>query len=201
MGEPDGQHIWPGDDCFEYRKKGGELWILPNEDTDWVKLVKRNRLFYFLVEPFTKHELNSVRLSLCDYERIGSGLCRKGAACRYLHLEPEHVEFELDARVDTAARGLLDRGLAKGDRVGCWLPNLAEYIVLQYATARIGAILVTLNPAYRAPELAHALSLSGCRAIGVYCPAAQLAQASLVPLSIAMVPSAQNVHVDMPSVE
>lgn len=70
--------------------------------------------------------------------------------------------LELDQRVERAARGLVEHlGLRKGDRLGCWLPNVYEYIILQYATARIGTILVTLNPAYRVPELKHALNLSG----------------------------------------
>ena len=66
-------------------------------------------------------------------------------------------------RVDEVARGLLSLGLAKGDRVGIWSPNNAEWVLLQYATARIGAILVNLNPAYRTHEVAYALRQSGCR--------------------------------------
>jgi fatty-acyl-CoA synthase len=62
-----------------------------------------------------------------------------------------------------AARGLLARGIAKGDRVGIWSPNRYEWVVLQYATARVGAILVNINPAYKAAELAHALGQSGTR--------------------------------------
>jgi fatty-acyl-CoA synthase len=60
-----------------------------------------------------------------------------------------------------AARGLLARGVCKGDRVGIWSPNRAEWVVLQYATARIGAILVNINPAYRTSELSYALQQSG----------------------------------------
>jgi fatty-acyl-CoA synthase len=52
----------------------------------------------------------------------------------------------------TAARGLLARGVKKGDRVGIWSPNRAEWVVLQYATARMGAILVNINPAYKTAE-------------------------------------------------
>ena len=51
-----------------------------------------------------------------------------------------------------AARGLLARGVEKGDRVGIWSPNRFEWVVIQYATARIGAILVNINPAYKAPR-------------------------------------------------
>jgi fatty-acyl-CoA synthase len=59
------------------------------------------------------------------------------------------------------ARGLLVRGVKKGDRVGIWSPNRYEWVVLQYAAARIGAILVNINPAYRVHELEYALKQSG----------------------------------------
>jgi len=60
-----------------------------------------------------------------------------------------------------AARGLLARGVQKGDRVGIWSPNRAEWVVTQYATARIGVILVNINPAYKTAELRYALQQSG----------------------------------------
>ena len=60
-----------------------------------------------------------------------------------------------------AARGLLSHGVGKGDRVGIWAPNRHEWVVTQYATARIGAILVNVNPAYRRSELEYALTRSG----------------------------------------
>jgi fatty-acyl-CoA synthase len=68
---------------------------------------------------------------------------------------------QLWEQTTTAARGLLARGLKKGDRVGIWSPNRAEWVVLQYATARIGAILVNINPAYKTAELSYALQQSG----------------------------------------
>jgi fatty-acyl-CoA synthase len=70
---------------------------------------------------------------------------------------------QLNADVDTLALGLLDLGIEKGDRVGIWAPNCAEWTLVQYATAKIGAILVNINPAYRTHELAYALNQSGCR--------------------------------------
>jgi fatty-acyl-CoA synthase len=70
---------------------------------------------------------------------------------------------ELDAAVDALARGLLAAGIAKGDRVGIWAPNCAEWTLVQYATAKIGAIVVNINPAYRTHELAFALNQSGLR--------------------------------------
>ena len=60
-----------------------------------------------------------------------------------------------------AARGLMARGVAAGDRVGIWSPNRYEWVVAQYATARMGAILVNINPAYKSTELEYALRQSG----------------------------------------
>ncbi len=70
---------------------------------------------------------------------------------------------ELDADVDACARGLLAAGIAKGDRVGIWAPNCAEWTITQYATAKIGAVLVNVNPAYRTHEFAYAVNQSGMR--------------------------------------
>ncbi|TDD07475.1 AMP-binding protein [Nonomuraea deserti] len=70
---------------------------------------------------------------------------------------------ELDAAVNEVALGLLARGVAKGDRVGIWAPNCAEWVLVQYATAKIGAILVNVNPAYRAHELRYVVEQSGMR--------------------------------------
>jgi fatty-acyl-CoA synthase len=64
-------------------------------------------------------------------------------------------------QVSRAARGLLAHGVRKGDRVGIWAPNRYEWVIVQYATARIGAILVNVNPAYKTTELQHALTQSG----------------------------------------
>ena len=70
---------------------------------------------------------------------------------------------ELDAEIDVVARALMASGIRQGDRVGIWAPNCAEWTILQYATAKIGAILVTINPAYRTHELAYVLQHSGAR--------------------------------------
>ena len=72
---------------------------------------------------------------------------------------------ELGAEVDRLARALVAVGLGKGDRVGIWAPNVAEWVLTQFATARIGAILVNINPAYRRTELEYALTKVGCRAL------------------------------------
>ena len=68
---------------------------------------------------------------------------------------------QLWEQVSLAARGLLARGVSQGDRVGIWSPNRFEWVVMQFATARIGAILVNINPAYRTSELEYALRQSG----------------------------------------
>jgi fatty-acyl-CoA synthase len=70
---------------------------------------------------------------------------------------------QLDAAVDEVARGLLAAGLVQGDRVGIWAPNCAEWVLVQYATAKAGVVLVNLNPAYRTHELAYAVNQSGLR--------------------------------------
>ena len=68
---------------------------------------------------------------------------------------------EFSDEVELAARALIAHGVRKGDRVGIWAPNRFEWIVVQLATARVGAILVTINPAHRLTELRYALSTAG----------------------------------------
>jgi fatty-acyl-CoA synthase len=70
---------------------------------------------------------------------------------------------EFGEAVDRLAAGMLAAGLRRGDRVGVWGPNRAEWALVQYATAKIGVILVNVNPAYRTSELEYALGQSGCR--------------------------------------
>ena len=72
---------------------------------------------------------------------------------------------ELLVEVDAVALGLLELGVTAGDRVGMWAPNCPEWVFVQYATARIGAIVVNVNPAYRAHELSFVVGQSGMRAI------------------------------------
>jgi fatty-acyl-CoA synthase len=78
------------------------------------------------------------------------------------HQEIRWTYDELHEQVERCARGLLARGVAVGDRVGIWAPNCAEWVVLQFATAKVGAILVNINPSYRLHELEYALRQSGC---------------------------------------
>jgi fatty-acyl-CoA synthase len=79
------------------------------------------------------------------------------------HQGLRYTYAELDAAVDEVARGLLALGLERGDRLGIWSPNCAEWVLVQFATAKIGVILVNVNPAYRTSELEYALAQSGCR--------------------------------------
>jgi fatty-acyl-CoA synthase len=70
---------------------------------------------------------------------------------------------ELDRDVEALAIGLARAGITRGDRVGIWAPNCAEWTIVQFATAKIGAILVNVNPAYRTHELSYALRQSGTK--------------------------------------
>jgi fatty-acyl-CoA synthase len=72
---------------------------------------------------------------------------------------------QLNAEIDVTARGLMSLGVQPGNRVGVWSPNCAEWTIVQYATAKIGAILVNINPAYRAQELEYVLNQSGVRTL------------------------------------
>lgn len=93
-------------------------------------------------------------------ERNGDRLC---VASRY-----QNARLSWSAAEEQAAQislGLWKAGYRKGDRLAVWLPNCVEWTLLQIATAKIGVVLVALNPAYRANELRHALSLTECKGI------------------------------------
>jgi fatty-acyl-CoA synthase len=100
-------------------------------------------------------------------ETIGENLRRTAERCAdrdalvVRHQNYRATYRQLWEQVGLAARGLLARGVRTGDRVGVWSPNRFEWVVLQYATARVGAILVNINPAYKASELEYALNRSG----------------------------------------
>jgi fatty-acyl-CoA synthase len=81
------------------------------------------------------------------------------------HQDVRWTYEEFGERVDRLASGMLAAGLQKGDRVGVWGPNVAEWALTQYATAKLGVILVNINPSYRVSELQYALGQSGCRCI------------------------------------
>ena len=104
-------------------------------------------------------------------ETIGANLARTVArfgdreALVSVHQDIRWTYDEYAHEIDQVARGLLGLGFAKGDRVGIWSPNNAEWALLQYATSRLGIIMVNINPAYRTHELAFALEQSGCRGL------------------------------------
>lgn len=88
-----------------------------------------------------------------------------GEALVVRHQDVRWTWGELKARVDRVAAGLLARGLKPGDRVGIWAPNCAEWVIVQFATAKAGLILVNINPAYRVAELDYALNKVDCAAL------------------------------------
>jgi fatty-acyl-CoA synthase len=102
-------------------------------------------------------------------ETIGANLERTAArvpdaeALVSCHQGLRYTYAEFNKAVDRLASGMLAAGLQKGDRVGVWGPNLADWTLTQYATAKLGVILVNINPAYRVSELQYALGQSGCR--------------------------------------
>ena len=105
------------------------------------------------------------------YETIGGFFDRvaeKYPDNKALILRHQGVEWtyaELQHRVDQLASGLLALGIVPGDRVGIWGPNSAEWVLTQLATAKIGAIMVCINPAYRLYELEYALNKVECKAL------------------------------------
>ena len=90
-------------------------------------------------------------------ERFGD---REALVARYQNYRATYKQMWDE--IGLVARGLMARGVKKGDRVGLWSPNRFEWIITQYATSRIGAIMVNINPAYRSHELEHVLKQSGC---------------------------------------
>jgi fatty-acyl-CoA synthase len=78
------------------------------------------------------------------------------------HQGMRYTYRQLQVEVDHCAQGLMALGLQKGERIGIWSPNRAEWTITQFATSKIGAILVNINPSYRLHELEYALQQSGC---------------------------------------
>lgn len=105
------------------------------------------------------------------YETIGNYLdkvARRNPGTEAVVVCHQNVRWtysEFNEKIDELAGGLLRLGIETGDRVGIWGPNSYEWVLTQMATAKIGAILVCVNPAYRLYELEYALNKAGCRAI------------------------------------
>jgi fatty-acyl-CoA synthase len=78
------------------------------------------------------------------------------------HQRLRYSYAQLQAEVDRCARGLMALGVEKGQRIGIWAPNCAEWTITQFATSKLGAILVNINPSYRVSEVQYALRQSGC---------------------------------------
>ncbi|MGF6392001.1 AMP-binding protein [Pseudomonas plecoglossicida] len=89
--------------------------------------------------------------------------CTDGEALVVRHQGVRYTWLELAEQVDLHARALMALGVDTGDRVGIWAPNCAQWCILQLASAKVGAILVNINPAYRVGELEYVLRQSGCR--------------------------------------
>ena len=102
-------------------------------------------------------------------ETIGESLERTAAkfpdreALVVRHQDIRLTYRELNEQVDRLARALIATGLGPGDRLGIWAPNCAQWVLVQFASAKAGVILVNVNPAYRTSELEYALDQSGCR--------------------------------------
>ena len=96
-------------------------------------------------------------------QALDTAACRFGArdAVISLHQNLRYSYAELLHEVNRAAKALIALGVQRGDRVGIWSPNNAEWTITQYAAAKAGAILVNVNPAYRLRELQYALKQSG----------------------------------------
>ena len=82
-----------------------------------------------------------------------------------IHQEVRFTYSQLAERVNNLAKAFISAGFRKGDRVGIWSPNNVQWLTTQYATAKAGLILVTINPAYRSHELAYVLKQSGCKGL------------------------------------
>ena len=124
-------------------------------------------------------------------DTIGGAL--NGAAARFgscpalisCHQQATYTYGALLDAVNRAARALLALGVARGQRVGIWSPNNAEWMITQYAAAKVGAILVNINPSYRLRELEYALNQSG---VSVLVAAREFRKTSYVEMLVALMP-------------
>ncbi|MFW2382979.1 MAG: AMP-binding protein [Acidimicrobiales bacterium] len=122
------------------------------------------------VNPHLSHTVGASVPPLLE-ETIGQNLARTVAAHGTREaLVVKHQDIRWTYRqfwneIDQVARALVARGFSKGDRIGIWAPNVSEWALIQFATARIGVIQVSINPAYRTHEVAFVLNQSGCKGL------------------------------------
>ena len=135
---------------WESKTKSPSEMIAPRNGLSYVRGPSRPPLEYITIPQFLREAA----------ARFGSRdavvFCEQGLRLSY---------YEFDRAVDELASGLLALGLNKGDRVGIWSPNRLEWVLTQFATARVGLILVNINPAYRLAELEYSLNKVGCKAL------------------------------------
>src|ERR1700733_14637750 len=117
-------------------------------------------------------------------DRIAAEMGDRDALISY-HQNARYTYAELLDEVNRVARGLLALGVERGDRVGIWGPNVAEWVITQYASAKVGAILVNVNPAYRLRELEYALKQSG---VSVLVTARSFRKTDYLAILIALAP-------------
>ena len=98
-------------------------------------------------------------------QMLGDAVSRYGPRDALIFPDRRLSYYDFDRAVDELASGFLALGLEKGDRLGIWSPNRLEWVLTQFATARIGVVLVNINPAYRLSELDYALNKVGCKAL------------------------------------
>ena len=106
-------------------------------------------------------DLPLIGMTIGDCLDAAASECPEREALVSCHQNLRYTYAELRAEADRIARGLMALGVERGDRVGIWSLNCAEWAITQLAAAKLGAILVNLNPSYRAHELKHALTQSG----------------------------------------
>ena len=112
--------------------------------------------------PSDKPLLGSTIGKFFDY---AAGRYAEREAVVSIHQQVRFTYSQLAERVNKLAKALISAGFQKGDRIGIWSPNNVQWLITQYATAKAGLILVTINPAYRSHELAYVLRQSGCKGL------------------------------------
>ena len=136
-------------DWDEGTKNDGEI-TAPHDGKSYVRGPTSPPLAYITIPQLLRNAVSRFG------PREAAVFCEQGIRMSY---------YDLDRAVDELASGLLALGLEKGDRVGIWSPNRFEWVLTQFATARVGLVLVNINPAYRLGELEYALNLVGCKAL------------------------------------